>query len=215
MQISDDGTTVAAVEDGRLRRCRLATGGVDAIERIGPLTAWRMRADGDAVAGYDAAAAAIMIVGDGDRYALLAPGTPSQVQPSPDGRWLVALVGDGGFLIAGRDGEVRPVVIPGKAVLDVTFLPGDRIALSVDDAVLFADLATATWRAEQTGRTPGALWAFPDGALLATQRGELRIWFDDLPLDRDGLRDAVLAATSARVAATGELVSATTFTELR
>ncbi len=215
LAISGDGATVAAVVDGRLRRCRLATGAVDAIEGVGALTAWWLREDGGAVAGYDARAAAITIAGDDGRYALLSPSTPSEVRPSPDGRWLVALVGEGGFLIAGRDGEVRPVVIPGKSVREVVFLPGDRIAVGVDDAVVLADLPSAAWRAEDTGSTPGVLLAFPDGALIAALRDQVRVWLDTLPVEPVALRAAVLAATSARVGATGELVTAAAFTERR
>jgi len=212
MHVSADGSTVADVSGGAVHRCRLTGAVSDTIAGAGELTAWSLRDDGAAVAGYDRTRGALVAIdASGARHAVPLPAAradvPFDVRISPDGRWMVAVAAEGGFTIADvAAGTARPVAYPGVMLNEVAFAPGDVVVVGAQDALLVADLATGVYRVLPIGRTPGAVAAYGDGAIAATRAGELRIWLDDLPHDPAALRAWILDATNARLGPAGELV---------
>ena len=215
VRVSPDGSTIADLTGGTLRRCRLAGSVTDEVAGVGELEQWTLLDDGGRVAGWDRALASIVVAGDpgGARRAVPITGAPIGVRISPDGRWVIGIAAEGGFTIGSvADGAVRSVAFSSAMSNEVAFLPGDVVAVAAQDAIVVADLATGVHRVLPLGRTPGAIAGYRDGALAVTRSGELRIYLDDLPHDPAALRVWLADATTARIGAAGELVTAEPFT---
>jgi tRNA A-37 threonylcarbamoyl transferase component Bud32/WD40 repeat protein len=214
VKVSPDGTTVAAIDAGAIVRCRLADDAVDQIAGAGALKQWSLRDDGAAAAGYDAAAGRLVVLDRDGRHELAASSQPTTVRISADGRWVVAVAAEGGFTIVDVETRAaRPVAVAGRMVGEVAFLPGDAVAVLGERNVIVADLATGAARMIRTPSAPGALAAFPDGALVVTASGRVLAYLDDLPHDPAELRAWIADATDARIGPTGVITSADPFRE--
>jgi hypothetical protein len=213
-QISNDGSTVAAVIDRELSRCRLATGAVDTIEQAGTLAPWSLRDDGEAAAGYDKDAGQLVVLDATGRHEVAASTPPSTVLLSPDGRWLVAVAGEGGFTIVDVAAATsRPVAVAGHMPGQVAFLPGDTVAVLSESGLVIADLPTGASRTLPLPEPGAALFAYPDGGIVVTSGDRLIAFVDDLPHDPAALRDWLQSSTDARIGPAGDLVSAKPFRE--